>query len=511
LPIAFLLLAVTGLPAGPEAVHAADSAPFEVHDHAIDGLVRQVWPLAVSRCETNERDLLVLSTLGGPPQQQKILTWMPCGSALTPGDPRILTRRLDDAVVVVDVARVPGRSGPQLLAISADGIRIEALGGADPPLDLAIPGGLPLSPRPWEVGRIPMIDDWNDNGRVSALVPALRGAWLVDLESHAMRQIEMPVYASYETYTPFLPATVLKWMIQEVTWPTIVRADDNGDGRLDLFALSRWDLWIYHAGPEGLPDQPSRRLQFVPFDEEIERRHEATVNNYFARDLDGDTRADLILSSLGGGLMNGHSKTRIHLGRGSGVTIDGKPDATRDIEGGFSGFNFVDIDGDGRDEMIETSLEFGIVQMLRILTTRRAETTIRVLVLDPEAPNGTRTIFEDDISFKLDFGEARVTGLVPSLGDWNGDGVQDLYLARSDDEIGFRLGSRVPGEPVFGRITGRQPVALSNGQSRIVDLNGDGLDEIVAFTDTDPERPLIVLENLGRLPGTRPELRASSN
>jgi hypothetical protein len=507
----FLVLVLGGLPGAPGPVAAADSAPFGIHDHAIDGLIWQVWPLAVSRCEGNERDLLVLSTVGGPPEQQKRLTWMPCGSALRPGDPRILKRRLDDAVVVVDIARVPGRSGPQLLAVSARGIRIEALGSDDPPLDLPIPGGLPLAPRPWEVGRIPIVDDWNDTGRVSALVPSLQGAWLVDLESHSMRRVEMPVYASYETYTPFLPATVLKWMIQEVTWPTLARVDENGDGRLDLLALSRWELWIYHAGPEGLPDRPSRKLAFVPFDEQTERRHEATVNNYFARDLDGDTRADLILSSLGGGLMNGHSKTRIHLNRGTGVSIDGTPDATRDTEGGFAGFNFVDIDGDGREELIETSLEFGIVQMLRILTTRRAEVVMRVLVLDPESPNGTRMIFEDDLSFRLDFGDARVLGLVPSLGDWNGDGVQDLYLARSDDEIGFRLGSRDPGQPLFGRLIGRQPVALENGQSRVVDLNGDGLDDIVAFTDTDPERPLIVLENLGRLPGTRPELRAPAD
>jgi hypothetical protein len=511
LPVAFLMLVLFGLAGTPELLRADDPAPFEAHDHAIQGLVRQVWPLSASVCKSAERDLLVLSTVGGPPEQRKILTWMPCGSALKPGDPRILTRPLDDSVVVVDVARVPGRSGPQLLSLSAQGIRIEALGSADPPLDLPIPGGLPLPPRPWEIGRIPIVDDWNDNGHLSALVPSLQGAWLVDLESHAMRRIEMPIYASYETYSPFLPATVLKWMIQEVTWPTIARADDDGDGRLDLFALSRWDIWIYHTGPEGLPAEPSRRLRFVPFDEVIERRHEATVNNYFARDLNGDTRADLVLSSLGGGLLNGHSKTRIHLNHGHGVSIDDPPDATRDTEGGFSGFNFVDIDGDGREEMIETSLEFGIMQMLRILTTRRAEVVLRVLQLDPKAPNGTRTIFEDELSFHLDFGEARVTGLVPSLGDWNGDGVQDLFVARSDDEIGFRLGSRIPGKPLFGRLTGTQPVALSNGQSRVADLDGDGLDDIVAFTDTDPDAPLIVLENLGRLPGTRPQLSAPSD
>ena len=511
LPIFIALAAVWGWLAGtPPDGQAADSSPFAIRAHDITGLIQQVWTLDVSSCENGGSDLLVLSTEGGPPSQRKLLTWMPCGSALVPGDARILERPLPDGAVIVDVALVPDRSGPQLLIVTAAGIRVESLDGHQPPLDLPIPGGLPLPPRPWEISRIQIVDDWNDNGRPSALVPALRGAWLLDLGSGVAREIEMPMYASYETYKPFLPTIVLKWMIQEVSWPALARADDNGDGRLDLFALSRWAIWIYHAGPDGIPSQPSRKLEFVPFDVETERRHEATVNNYFARDLDGDTRADLILSTIGGGLMDGRSNTRIHLNNGGGVSIDAEPDATRETAGGFSGFNFADIDGDGSEEIIETSMEFGIVQIVRVLVTRKAETRLRVLVLDPESPGGTRTVFEEDFSFRLNFGEATISGLVPSLGDWNGDGILDLYVARSDDEIAFRLGSKIKGKPVFGRATGRQRVPLPSGESRIGDLNGDGLDEIVAFMDSDPEKPLIVLENLGKLPGTRPALRATS-
>jgi hypothetical protein len=503
------LAAIQGwLMGAPTLVQADDSDPFKVHSHDIRGLVRQVWALDVALCENGESDLLVLSADGGPPSLRKMLTWMPCGASLVPGDPRIVERQLSDDAVVIDIATIPGRSGPQLLTVSASGIRVEALEGAESPLNFTVPGGLPLPPRPWEIGRVEVVADWNSNGSLTALVPALRGGWLIDLTSGEARLIEMPIYASYMTHMPFLPAPVLKWMIQEVTWPTLSMADDNGDGRLDLFALSRWAVWIYHTGPDGLPSEPSRRLEFVPFDVETERRHEATVNNYFARDIDGDTRADVVLSTIGGGLMDGRSKTTFHLNRGTGVAIDDKPDALRETEGGFSGFNFVDIDGDGREEIIETSLEFGIVQMIRILVTRKAETKIRVLTLDPESSDGTRTVFEDEFAFSLNFGDASVSGLIPSIGDWNGDGVQDLYVARSDDEIGFRLGSKTEGEPVFGRTTKRQPVPLQSGESRVADLNGDGLDEIVAFTDTDPDQPLVVLQNLGRLPGTRPELRS---
>jgi hypothetical protein len=510
LSFAIAAMASGWLLATAPGVAAEDSHPFSLRSHDIQGLIQQVWPLRVSQCEGAETDLLVLSTDGAPPNQEKRLTWMPCGSALEPGDPRILERPLPDATVAVDVARVPGRRGPQLLMISANGIRIEALASTDPPRDLAIPGGLPLPPRPWEIGRLPIVDDWHSNGRATALVPSLRGGWLVDLATGETRQIEMPIYASYRTYLPYLPATVWKWMIQEVTWPAISRADDNGDGLLDLFALSRWGIWIYHAGPEGLPDAPSRRLDVVPFDTDEERRHETTVNNYFAHDLNGDQRADLLLNTIAGGLMKGRSSTKVFLNGGDGASLDRAPDVVREKEGGLSGIIFVDVDGDGVDEMLETTMEFGIVQMMRILVTRKAKTQVRVLVLDPESPDGTRTIFKDEFSFRLNFGDSTMSGLVPSVGDWNGDGVQDMFVTRGDDEISFRIGSAEEGEAVFGRAKGRQPVGLDSGESRIADLNGDGLDDIVAFTDKYADQPLIVLHNRGRLPGTPPSLRAVS-
>jgi hypothetical protein len=491
-------------------IWAADSAPFAIHAHDITGVIEQVWPLDVSRCDDDGGDLLVLSTDGGPPKQRKILTWMPCGAGLRPGDAMIVERTLPADTVIVDVARLPGRVGPQALIVSASGIRIESLLGDPSPRQIDVPGGLPLPPRPWQIGRVEIAADWNGTGRPSALVPSLRGGWLVDLETGEARELEMPIYASYMTHMPALPATVGKWMIQEVSWPAITRADENGDGRLDLLALSRWAIWIYHAGPEGLPSEPSRRLELVPFDEETERSHQATVNNYVARDIDGDTRADLMLSTIGGGMMDGRSSTRVHLNGGTGIAIDGKPDALRETEGGFSGFLFADIDGDGREEILEMTMEFGLVQIIRVLVTRRAETRMRVLVLDPDEPDGFRSIFETDFSFRLDFGEATISGLIPSLGDWNGDGVLDLYIARNDEEIGFRLGSKAKDEPVFGKLIESQPVPLPSGRGRVTDLNGDGLDEIVAFTDADPEKSLIVMENLGRLPGTRPELRSPS-
>ncbi|MBY0399878.1 VCBS repeat-containing protein, partial [Myxococcota bacterium] len=321
------------------------------------------------------------------------------------------------------------------------------------------------------------------------------------------RRIELPVYASYESYMPDLPETVWKWLVQEVHWPTLTRADDDGDGRRDLFALSRYGVWIYHAGVGGLPSTPSRKLEIVPFDEKAERRFETSVHNYFARDLDGDLRADLVINLIQGGLTDGRSTTRIHLNRGSGASLSGPPDVVLETHGGIAGVDFVDLEGDGHLELLETNFEFGVLQLVRLLVSRRAETTVRILALDPKSPGGVRTLWENELALALDFKESRFAGILPAMGDWNGDGLLDLFVSRGDQAIGFRLGSRAAGAPRFGPVLEQQAVPLSAGASRIADLDGDGLDEIVVFTSTDPAPPLIVLENLGRLPGSPSSLR----
>jgi hypothetical protein len=487
-----------------------DPGPFTNRPH--EGLrgVLQAWPLKVSRCPGDETDLLVISAVGGPPDQVKRVTWMPCGTAVRPGDPAIVERELGPDVALVDVARVPGRSGPQLLMASATGLRVESLDrdATDSPQDFPIAGGLPLPSRPRQLSRIVMVDDWHSNGRAAALVPASDGGRLIDLSSGETRRLPMPIFANYRSWDPFLPRTIWTWLLAETRWPTLARADDNGDGRLDLFALSRWEIWIYHAGPEGLPSEPSRRIVYVPFEEELERRHETTALTYFARDIDGDTRADLVLSTVGGGLAAGRSVTEIHLNSGSGVSIAHPPAARQETKGGFSDINLIDLDGDGREEIVELSLEFGVLKVVSLLLTGRMDVTLRVLRLEPDSPEGLKTEFEDELSFKIDLASSNIEGLVPTLGDWNGDGIQDLYVIKGSDAISFRLGAAPGDGPRFGKATGRQPLPLVSGESRIADLDGDGLDDIVAFDHAESEAHLLVLHNQGRLPGTRPTLRA---
>ena len=108
--------------------------------------------------------------------------------------------------------------------------------------------------------RLPMLDRWDGSTRASALLPAFDGLLLLPLDGGAPRRLAFPLYAFYYEGDP--SAGVRPGVLESfVTWPELASGDDDGDGRADVFALSRYDVAVYRGGPDGLPPaaDPARR------------------------------------------------------------------------------------------------------------------------------------------------------------------------------------------------------------------------------------------------------------
>ncbi len=491
---------------------ADDEPPFETVELRVIGRPIQVWPVRLSgKCGPNTSDILVISVAGGPPDEQREVSVFPCGRGAGGAATTPLRIPVPPDAVALDVADVDERPGGELVWLDHRGLTLVRPFGDAPPRRIELDAGLPLPPRQRLVSRMPLVDDWDNDGRAKALLPATTGGVLVDLESGEQRGIEMPIVAQYDTWDPDLPARVRKLLIAMLHWPVLRRGDDNGDGRPDLFALTRWEIAIYHETGEGLPTEPSRRIRLRPFDAETELRFETTEITYFATDVNGDDLVDLMLHRISGGFNDGLSETDFFFNRRddegrAGVDADREPDKQFRLEKGFSGIEPIDLDGDGRVELIESSVKFGIMQVVRVLLTRKAEIKVRVLTTDEDGE--LRESWSEDMTFKLNFSEGRVDGLLPnSEGDWNGDGRRDALYQHSGDTLGVRLGVARDKGPGFGSKVAEQPSRVSAGFLRVSDLDGDGLDDFVSYDPRDAEGRLYVSYNRGVLPGTAPRMQ----
>jgi len=508
----FLCLAVGVWPetAARAQEHPPESeAPFALETLRVPGRALEAWPARFDPAR-GDRSLVVVSVEGSPPAETRRL----CVFSRTAGgtferEPGVMIET-EPGEVAFDIAPVAPDGPDALILLASDGLRVVSPRAPREARRIAVDPPAPLPPRSRELGRLAFVGDWAGDGAPRALVPALDGGRLVPLGAGPPARLIFPVRAEYEPRTNG-PRIRDELLLAELHWPALERAQDDGDGRPDLFVMSRFSVGVHRLGPGGLAERATRTLPMRPFSAEEELRPRATSLRLFAQDLDGDGLADLVVHRTAGTLLRSRSLTEIFLNPGGGVRDLSAPSLRLEEPDGLVTLEPRDLDRDGRMELVQARLGFGVMQVARILTTRRAEVDLRVTPIPQAAVtegSAPAPSFERAISLRLDFGAGRVVGLLPTAeGDWNGDGRQDLVYGRGGDELVLQLGSAEPGGPGFGGAVVAQ-AAPSEGLGRVADLDGDGLDDLVLVDPQDASGAVRVLRNRGRLVGTPPALRA---
>lgn len=286
-----------------------------------------------------------------------------------------------------------------------------------------------------------------------------------------------------------------------VDLPRVELGDVDGDGLLDVVALQRHAVEVFRqrAGGE-LPPVPDRTLPLRRLSARDHVRGSGSVRATVA-DLDGDGRADLLLTHAAEGLLDARSETTVHLNR-DGEWRLAEPDQRFVTEGGFATEELVDLDGDGRLELVSVHIPLSVLELAEILITRSVDVHVEIRERAANGAGGPfaeKPSFERKLSIPFSFETFRPRGFVGNLGaDWNGDGRRDLLLSGDGEAVEIYLGdARRP----FERRAVRQRLD-TGGRVRVGDLEGDGLPDAVLFDPRRPDVPIRVLHNRGRLPGT---------
>lgn len=449
--------------------------------------------------------LVVVSLEGAAPDERRHVT----AFAFGPGGEarRVGALAVPPEVVAFDVADLAAAGELEVALLAARRLEIRDLASGALLQERAFSPALPLPPRTRGLGRQPLLAPWDGDGQISALAPALGGLAHVPLRGGPVRLLGFPLVTDYLAGDD--DAGVRPGMLEaRILWPELARGDDDGDGRADLLALSRYEVAVYRTGEGGLPPSASRRAALRPFSAEEELRYQATSASLFARDLDGDGLVDLVLHRTFGTLLKSNASTRFWRNRGDGADPTAEPDARIEASGGFGSIFLEDLDADGRSEALQLLVPFSVVQLVRTLLTGTVQAELRVYRLEPPGIARAETTFETTLSVALDAEQSRVSGILPTVrGDWNGDGLRDLLHGESLERIAIRLGERGERGPRFGGATVRQQVAPAD-RAAIADFDGDGLEDLALFDTVREGGGVQLLRNRGTLPGARPELRA---
>ena len=216
-----------------------------------------------------------------------------------------------------------------------------------------------------------------------------------------------------------------------------------------------------------------------------------------------DGLADLLISETVGGIMDAGYNSYVFFNRGSGWDI-GKPDYAFETPEVLGAGQLIDIDGDGKLELLRIGVPINILELIEIFLTEEIDANLAVYRLDrpasvPATPMGGDPWFEVKLGVALDFDTSRPAGFIPTVEhDFNGDGFRDYISSTDGTKLEIFVGDPKKG---YKSRSARQKIA-TEGQIRPGDLNGDGLTDLVLFNTRRDNQPVMLLTNLGVLPGT---------
>ena len=245
--------------------------------------------------------------------------------------------------------------------------------------------------------------------------------------------------------------------------------------------------------PSPTPTPASRKGE-DPGDDEVEGPGEEPKRVAWFGDLDGDGHAEIVtregLDTKSGmkQAKKPHMRYAVHRLRPD-LKVDAAPARSFEAQGyAFSGafqdgvdLDFLDLDADGRKDLVTVTLDFSVFQLLRVMTAKKIGIGLEFHVLS-QKPDGAFEMVQGqtlDEKLRLDLNHLEISRLGQFRGDFDGDGRMDfVHLGKGTNVTIHRglPGGKYPEKPDLSITLDEEPQDVM--LVRVVDLDGDGRSDL---------------------------------
>jgi hypothetical protein len=486
---------------------AAGDAPFAVQQIPSDG--RSVAAELTDLDGDGRVDVLQAVVFDMPPNERRLFrVYLQRADGSLP-ERHDLELAVPEAAATYDVANVDGAPGDEVLLLQPRGVSILAFARDEGGALVArtsrarIPEDLTMAAASDERGLDRLVlASFAFGPEPKLIVPGIGETFVLSPTGEVHARIRGGARANYfiQPPGPFLTESDIQAFVDS---PRISVGDIDGDGRADILASTRHELRLFFARADGsFGREADRRIALERVSLEDHIRGSGSVRSA-ARDIDGDGLLDLLLSLTEGSVMSANANSYVYFNHGTGWNLD-RPDASFESAETVSADQLIDLDGDGRLELVRMGIKISVLELVEIFVQRALDAWLNAYSL-ARAPAGAappstppRPMFTKKVAVQLDFETSRPAGFMPTIQfDVNNDGFVDFLGSSDGTQIEIHLGSRDAGfrKPVLQEIS-------TEGRIRGGDLDGDGLPDFILFNTRRADEPLRVVTNLGRLPGS---------
>jgi hypothetical protein len=259
--------------------------------------------------------------------------------------------------------------------------------------------------------------------------------------------------------------------------------DVNNDGRRDMLVLDGKTLKVHLAGASGIPREASR-LEKLP--DYLTRNGERAALRLV--DINGDKRVDIlgIWSEDVDGLENAERRIYVMLSTPDRLLPE-KPNQVLRFQAGELRATVTDVDGDGRPDLAIRSFE--LPSLVETVTGLEFKYSQLLYLGEKKGTFSRRPALKQERIFDEEGVSEVIANRVLSM-DCSGDGVADLVEVNLAGELGVRRlkkESSLFSSDSWAIDQGYWKKYASRGSVtslKVLDLNGDGLGDIVSDSDS---------------------------
>lgn len=448
----------------------------------VEGRIRQVLRLDLDG--DGRKDLLVVSTSGHASRAQRRVSLFWQGSTGSFAPRPDVVWQLPAPVVALDGSpETEAREPATLYSLQPDGVYGHRVGRGDRQFSatrvLAADLGHLVPPQE-SVLVLDFVSRWRGEGP-DLLVPALPHPLLFSSLHPSARPVPLPV-APVSAYGLGSGSQGLA-VSSRFTHPVPVSSDQDGDGRHELVFLERDQVSVVGLDPargsaaDGDRWTTSRRAYPLAILSEAEVASDLYEVDARLVDLDGDGRTDLVATVYrDAGLMEFEGRAMVFRARPDG-SLPRQADQSLALEHAqYFLARPLDLDGDGRMEILIPAAKLGVFGVIRLLTSRRVSFQLHVFDLGRDGTFGPARLLKPARKATL---SKRYDLPLIQVADFDGDGLKDLAIGEGDDEVCLYRGEG--GED--GWTLGARPTLCfaADPFERFVvdDLDGDGKQELI--------------------------------
>ncbi|AQS40286.1 Repeat domain in Vibrio, Colwellia, Bradyrhizobium and Shewanella [Shewanella psychrophila] len=279
------------------------------------------------------------------------------------------------------------------------------------------------------------------------------------------------------------------------TQSKLYSADINLDGKPDIVKIGEGELEVYRQKESGhfdpIAKYSSVRLAISGLDwwnkrdaygEQLDQSDLVYRKVEELKDINNDGFTDMVVRyTKSSGVLDRVNDYEIYLGENikGQLTFPKKPNSVIRADGTLTGLEFIDIDGDNKDEVLVAGFDIGLSQIIGALISGNIDQDVYLFKMDENSrfSDDANISKEVELSFSLTSGQSGSP--VVKLADINGDGLQDLLLSDGDDTLQIFLGS--DSGRLFVKRSEKIRVQLpqDGGMVSSQDLNGDGKEDLI--------------------------------